>query len=481
MDPESPHTPQAAPAAAWTALAAITLLGVWLRWPGLWTGYAPDEFANIIPGGIWGQITDPESAVNPPLLRLLTNPWFSSWVSPQVGRAISTICSVVTIPLTWWLARRGSRSEIGALFAALLIAVAPPAVMMGTRFRSYAAFGAALAWHLIALSHSTDQPSPWRAQAAVSAVLMVWLHYLAIPVIALTVVLAWLTHTRRDLWTLYLPAALTIAPMGWLVLTVTETRVGTPDSVWQSLSPILALGLPGYPPLTGALHGGARGIGVELPDAMAAVVALLALLSIAAWPRQNPTARLLILGMVALLLAIFGMSTVQFVRSPVAVMLLGFLAPLLATLVALIPTAPGRLLTAALLALLLGADLHRRHPDLRSRDPEASLVRFASTWHDWDEARGDLPILLWPTYAFSGLHLYLTQEHIRQRNWQDPRCPDEGCYVHEDTVFLPLKNPDDPPRGLVVAFQQPEPGMLEDCTRLHEEWVFHVWRCGDEP
>ncbi len=452
----------------WLALSVLTGLGLWLRLPGLWTGYAPDELANIIGTGVWGQVAAPESGVNPPLLRLLTNPWFDEWIAPQVGRFISLCCSVATIPATFALALRTSRSDLGALLAAALIAVAPPMVLLGTRFRAYAAFAFVATLHLSSLTAFIDAGRQ-RAATAVTAVLLVWLHYVAIPVIAVAVCLGAVLG-RRDLWRLYLPAALTIAPMGLLVLSVTEARVATPGSLTDSFSPILAMGMTGPAWLRAPLQD------LTEVDPAAALMVLLTLLGVAS--TRTRASAVLSVGWLSLLISLVALSTVQFVRSPMAVVLGVFVAPLLANLVGRVSVSARPVVAGGLLSLLapgLITSLQR----LRERDPEASLARFAATWHDWDDARGDGAISVWPPYAYGGMHLYLTHQiTVPPQGDEASRCPIEACFAHEGVLWLRLVRETEPElAGLVVAFQEPDEGMLARCERLETSWVFHVWRC----
>ena len=185
--------------------------------------------------------------------------------------------------------------------------------------------------------------------------------------------------------------------------------MATPGSVLDSLSPILAVGLSGAAPVSRLLWDGMRAVGLDV-DPVGPVLLALAALAATGWRSWNTTARVCGVGVVVFLLTVLGMSTVQFVRSPMAVVFGILVTPLLAVLVGRGSVARAAISGGAL-ALVLLAGVPETLTEMRARDPEASLVRFAATWHDWDEIRGDGAISVWPPYAYGGLHLYLTHRH----------------------------------------------------------------------
>ena len=139
-----------------------------------------DEFANVHPGNAWDILVDAESAINPPIIRWIGNVPFGDLQGMWVGRFVGWVASVASLPLMYLLAARASRSTVGGLMAMALLTVAPVAVQMACRYRSYALWVLFALVHLLMLSRRPRAGARDRRVASVSAVLLGWTHYLAI-------------------------------------------------------------------------------------------------------------------------------------------------------------------------------------------------------------------------------------------------------------------------------------------------------------
>ena len=214
--------------------------------------------------------------------------------------------------------------------------------------------------------------------------------------------LAGWVHEAVALW---VPAAVTLAPMGIIVFGVTETRVATPGSLWDSLGPIVSGGFPAMwgsrEQLTVFDWMPAGSAWIEHPGAGGGVP----LAALVAWRRLAVTARICAVALVALLVAILAMSMVQFVRSPVGYMWWCFSLPLLASLVALPRTEVVRMLLAStLVGLLIGglpSELRRRFDEA----PEHTLKSISTRWRDFDAWRDGGDIWVHPGSSYSNLRL----------------------------------------------------------------------------
>ncbi|MCB9665674.1 MAG: hypothetical protein H6732_16315 [Alphaproteobacteria bacterium] len=494
-------------ARAWverSVLLGLILLGGWLRLGTLDDGISPDEFANLWHGGLesaWAIAVDPESGVNPPLLRLLFNPLLPEPWTFTLGRLFSWSCGVAAIGLAFVVGRGASGgSSLAGLAAAALVALDPQAVKMSGRFRAYAAWVATMGWQLVALeawmrarrAEDAEAARRWAPHVVVSALLLPQWHYVAIPVLlALGAFLLAQRPFRRGVL-LYVPAAVAVAPLGLIVLGETGARVehGTPLPRLYAL--LLSLDLRGLPSLVRtarpwlpeALRPEAEHAVIAVPLGVALLVALLC------WRRWNDLGRACLVGAVAVLLTALAFSRVQLVRTPTVLMLLVFAAPLLAALPSRLPWLGRQVWGPPMLLLALGALVGPGLPgDLdatRHEEVYAGLPRFAEEHRRWDAERGDLPVRTWPAYTYVGLYYYLTGRHVRFMDGYGPSgCgpTEDGCFAVDGVRYLAIREGDrEAPRGaLVAAFGRPPDGFADGCTSLHEERWYRVWRCPAEP
>lgn len=479
----------------WALLAGITLWAAWLRWPVLGQGYSPDEFANLFHGSVWALVTDPESGVNPPLLRLIFNAPLPEPQTLQASRALSFAAGVGAVPMAFLLGRRASEGSAWAgLLAASAMAAHPYAVEMSGRFRAYGPFMLALGWHLWALGHApSDRAGPARRRArqhvVLSAILLPWLHYMAVPLLLLSG-LAWSASPRtRDLFRLYVPAGLLVSPMAWFVLADTSARVSSPRPLSHTLLHLVSLELPSRPALWTWTKAATEGTGFATGPMgrfhlSAALVALTLLGALFVWQRLSATERGLTVYAGALLASVVLLSPIQYVRSPVVTMWLVPVAPLLASLPRHLPGVGLPRVVPALILLAVMSDVPERLGAVRERSPADSLRDFAQRWRSYDALRDGRPIHSFPEYTLSGLYFYLKGQHIRADGDPPPGSPcatvGPGCMVHDGVVFRVQRgwDRDAPPDALVVAFEgRPPEGFGSGCALVEEGWQFSLWDC----
>lgn len=450
----------------WVALCMA--VGLVRRIGALAHGYEPDEMAQLYGREFWRIPFDAESAVNPPLLRTLQNVLVAdAWV-PDLGRWISVVAGTATIPVLAVLSVRvaGGRQLAGVLAAAIL-AVHPTAVEMSAQSRSYATYMLVLSLHALFLLRWLEAPDRPARGVVVTAALLPWLHYLAIPQLVLLAVFLQPLAGKRLLGKLYVPAAVGILPMAPMVLGETSTRVATPGTLMDSLWGIASAAL--QPPTPIGPFDARTG-----PPAFLLLSVVLAVVALAA-PAARRTRLTAILGVFAVFGSVLALSPVQFVRSPVGLHLLVFLLPTLAALPTLLPHAFARALAALLLVHLTFGGIpdvvgERVRPDDAARD-------FAPRWHDWDAVRAGRPVALHPGYANVLMHFYLKREHVMYAPPDAAACQGHArCFLHDGVPFVPAKAP--VRNALLVSFESPPTdGIGDGCTPLHAEVGLWIGDC----
>lgn len=480
--------------AAWFALAVLTLVGAWLRLPVLEHGVTPDEFATIVHGNAWLIFSDPESGVNPPLIRLLFNVPFEEPGALAAGRWFSWLCGTLAIPLAFEAARRATGgSVVAGLTAAVLVTFHPYAIRMSGRFRAYTPWMATMGLHLVALhawrtavdAAEDVQITRWRRIAVGTAILLPWWHYQSVPLLLLLGGAFLLDPRWRPAFRFYIPAGLIVSPMAILVLRDTSARVPHSGTLARLMARFLALDLQSMPAVAATARRvipNAQQFGdpTHLSGAILVSAVLVAAILLLLARRLSDLERVLLYGTVGLLGGSALLSYVQLVRTPTVVMIVVFAAPLLA---AVLHHLPGRVLPALASVALLGGLLHGAPPDVaRARfTPDSDDLRtFASEFHRFDDARGDLPIRTWPQYTWVGMYYYLEGHHVRHLD-EDPRasCGD-GCFEHDGIRFEAIRQwePATQGPGLYAAFGEMPEADMTACTPLHEARWYHVWRCG---
>jgi len=209
-------------------VAAVTLLGLILRLPGLGVWWLnPDEglYYSMATWPAWSQFWAEVAAnAHPPLFGLVIRS--ASFVSLEVGalRAPAFLCGVLAIPALH-LATRALAGPAAGLAAALLVAWSPAALIQSQLVRPYTMQLAVLALGLWLLARGSARgaardPIGWGALALVA----VLLHYSSVLALAacagaLLILAAARVLRPRELrrWALALvPAALAAAGLWWL-------------------------------------------------------------------------------------------------------------------------------------------------------------------------------------------------------------------------------------------------------------------------
>ncbi|MBT3220701.1 MAG: hypothetical protein HN348_16565, partial [Proteobacteria bacterium] len=303
-------------------LALMTLcvgLGLYLRIGGLPRGYSSDEMAMLQPWGFWQILTDPESAVNPPLLRLMFNVPFDTAHTLYYGRLFSFCCNIVAIGLAFWLGRLVSRSNLGGLVAAGLVVFHPYAGLQASIFRSYSAWMLIAFWHLISLCRLVetrgDRSVAVAIQVGVSAFLLPQIHFFSVPILlAEGLALLTLFPANRKDFLLFVPAGLGFLPFGIYILNEPARRV-LPDNegVWGAVETVVGI------------------------SGMLEQVAMVLVLCLLFWPLLNRGQRMLLCGAMGVVVSVVIFGGKQLVRPPASIFMLPFFAVLTAAIPWLIP------------------------------------------------------------------------------------------------------------------------------------------------
>lgn len=459
---------------------AAVAVGAWLRLAAARHGYAPDELANITHKGAWAIITDPESGVNPPLLRLVVNLPFETGGSLVWGRLLSVLCGVLAIPAVAALARRVG--GLGAMVAAAwIIALHLDAVRMSAQIRAYSPFVLVAALHLLAVMRWAEAPAerPRRWAVALSALVLPQLHYFGVPLLLGVAAAAAIEPSTRRLWRLYVPAALALLPLVLLITGEHEARVAMKGALSDTLLLMLSLDLQGVPALSGRLFGWLR-LRPDLTDhaLQATITSGLLLASVLRARPLSTAARTLVGALVGVLLGVLGFSTVQYVRSPVALYVAVSAIPLLAASLGLARSRAGVALAALALVLGLGPALVRGLADLSSPWPEDSAPDFVASFHTHDAARGDRPVFVTPRHALNGVFVAFAARQLMDAPERGAGVcgGDHDCFVWDGIPFRvwtsgPL------PDGLVLGVEDIDPALRASCAVVEQRPFAVVLDC----
>lgn len=470
------------------------VFGAWLRWDGLFKGLTSDEMANVMPWSAWEILTDPEAGVNPPLFRLMFNVPFHETVTPYAGRAFSMVCSLASIGLAWLVGQRAGGGSRGAgLFAAVLFTVHPIAVEYGAIHRIYAWWTATALLHLWALGRALEAEEgarrPWVALAVGTAVLLPWIHYLAVPVLlAVGLGIAAGMPGYRRWWALYLPAAVAISPMVPAVLFQEARRVESMQPAAEVMHKVIGLGLTPPLALANPVFRVWQGLGLgtfRWHVAMTALVLGAFAWQLLRWRTAPATLRLVTAGGLGVMVAAYGLTFLQRVRDPTILMMLVFAAPVLAAVPTVVQARWARVFGWGLLAWTVGGQLPDRLDWYLNRSGGAlapdGARDFVASWRRWDEVRAGRVVRVHPGYYVPTMYFYQAGQHF-SRAPQEAACGLYGpCYVWEGVVFAGLQDLGDGAGldGLVVSVEaRPEAGFGAACALVHDEPGMVVWDCG---
>ena len=500
----SPPPPRMGPRDPLPALLAAAALGLavaaaWAwRAPTLAWGYTPDEVGTVTVGlSAWGILTEDESGINPPLLRLL-NLFGTPWDTPALGRQLSMTASLAAVPLAF-LAGRGAAgrdraaSWLAGLVAAALLASHPWTIRYAGLFRAYAPLSATLLALLAAIGWAEGSQGRTRrvavACACACAAVAPWWHYLAVPVLfgmGLVGLGAW----RRARWLVLPPlvAGLSILPMAPRILAGSSRRVAPMEPLTETVLKLASLGLPPpdwYVRTVGRAYFLATG--AYPPQGEVAVGALLVVVVVAllGWGRLTWTARMAVAGLVALGVAVLVVGRVQYVRPATVVIVVTLVAPVLAGLARLTAWRP---LSAAVLALQiawLGPALHARHArDAASADWGLAVPEIVARSRAWDGVRGGRPIYVHPSHGLYTLWFHLARQHPRNAP-KGPGCAGYNpCFTRDGVTWAGVDPVGDGStvRAVVVSTDMHRPETFAAaCTPLDAGHGWAAWACGDGP
>ena len=270
--------------------------------------------------------------IHPPLYYLLLHAWMSlagqsEWAVRFLSAAFATLC----VPLMWQLGRRLLRSQIAALFAALLTALSPLWLWYAREARMYAmllALVAVLGWLWVEVAERPQPRWGWIALFAALATLGVYTHFylwFVLAAFALAALLGWLR--RRPLaalrrWSLAFIVPL-LAYLPWLGITL--RRLGEDRSYWEGMLPL-------RPVVAQALGSWMSGHAMHEAQAtllgwLGAAVALLGLLVLLGRTRRGGLAVRPLLLTLWLLLPVIGLYAISWNRPKYHPRYLVFAAP----------------------------------------------------------------------------------------------------------------------------------------------------------
>lgn len=333
--------------ASWALAGGVAALALTARWPWLAYGVTADEAANLSSQSYAAMWADPETGVNPPLLRALVNTLPELWRIPG-GRALSLSCGVAAAALVAAVARRTSGVWAG-LVAGGLVALHPIAAQSSAEVRAYAPFMAVAAASLFA------EDRGHRRLATATALLLPWLHYLGIVWLVAAGAAAAVDRPTtpgrrlRDRAIAAQPALIGLLgalPLLWPILTLPGRHTPparAPVDTWVHLA---GLGLP-PPPLWTAMSA-------SLGSAVMALSVVALLLRALGGPQRRPAVVALALIAAGALIS-FG----QNVRDPVIGLVVVAAAPAI--------SATRSPVMAGVLALWFGASEAALTPALRTR------------------------------------------------------------------------------------------------------------------
>ncbi len=317
------------PNRGWVAAGALvaTVVALAVRLPGLSHGYSTDETGTLTPGGWFAQLFDPESGVNPPLWRWLLT-FFPPGQELDGGRLVALVASVLAVPVVAFTSARLSGRAVGAWIGGLALALHLPSIWAASTARVYGPWSLVLALHVLLVVRWTEAPGRGRAAGVMlTAALLPWIHYAAVPWLLVAGLLAMAWPATRRLPLLYAPAALAFLPLAERIWLSPDRRVPPSRTLGETANLVVSAGLdwtrslqltPGAPSLPGN------------PSLAAATVIVVGLG--AAWmARRRGAMAGWMVGAAALFVAVtLFFAPFQSVRPPMAAPFMVLLAPLLA-------------------------------------------------------------------------------------------------------------------------------------------------------
>ncbi len=354
----------------WAVLGVLgaVLAGVALRAAHAGAAISSDEVAILQPVAQWGVaaiVDNPESAMNPPLHRLLIGLAGGEFTIAEVGRRLSQVASIAAIGVMGWAGWRWTEGRAwGAVMAAWIVAVEPMFAVESSMVRVYPLVVLTLAVRLAAWTGWLSRPSggPGAVWVAATA-LLPWWHHATVPLLGLEAVLVMaIVPGGRRLARGYGVAAVAALPSLGLVWRWRDHLVGADGG---SLSPwtVAAVGHEALVPVVGVLIGG---------GALAAA-------------RGGPRARVAWASATAAVATVLLVGMVSRARLPVGLLAL----PSLALWIAVWPTVLGERARIAWIGMAVALGLFAPRSvrdDLRPvaypPSPAEAIQAVARSWHD---------------------------------------------------------------------------------------------------
>lgn len=474
-------------------MLCVVALAAWVRISGFDRGWSSDELANVMLGGAWQIYADPEAGVNPPLLRMLFNAPFVDADTPRYGRWFSYGWSLVAVALAFVAGKDAARgSLVAATVAALMVALHPMAITYATIYRIYSWWMATTLWHIVAMGRWIDaEPGRgrvWAVQAVGTAMLLPWIHYFSVPLLLVEGLVILLAFPGKRRWILALvPAALSISPMIAVVLNQPARRVAPGEPILHTMTKIVGLGLT--PPMLLANPAANLSKAVDLqpfhwPQWMAASLGLAVLLTVVLWTRISTTQRLLASGCVAVAGGTYVLGQVQWVRDPTMLFMLVCMAPLLASLPALLPGPRFTAVGTVFLVWWVGAGLPEKLAYEQERTAQRDAIPdFARSFDSYDVG-GKRRVWVHKAYFVGSLYFELKGEHFG-RGRRPPWCVRvPTCFEFERTRFAGVDQVGDGStlEGLLVSFDDHRPeGFASACEPLQDQIAYGIWDCHRAP
>jgi hypothetical protein len=468
--------------ALWAVMVAVGVAAVAARVGWLGFGFTSDEVANVPPAGLAEVWSDPETAVNPPLMRALML-FGSEAQAPWVGRSVSMVGGVLASALAV-RAGAASGSLVGGILAGALLAVHPIACQVSAEARAYALWTLLVLGYGLAVGRLAEARAAgwgvWLAAIA-SAVLMPWNHYLSVPMVGAGMVVGALAPDRRAA----LPGLiglLSATPLASWVLAGSSRRTPAMEPMPAVMDKLLGLGLIPPRALNNPISMSVKSLTGSVPFwpvvMTASVIGLLVMAGLA-WRRLVWSQRVCLAQAVALLGAVAAVATFQHVRPPVTAAFVAALAPALGGLVAAAPRA-----ARAPVGLVVGGWLLWEVPLMtdelwRARAEGDGVGAFAGALRA-GEVTGER-IYVWPSWQMPALYFSLFGESIAHAE-PPPGCEGEqACFAWGDGLIVGqrvLVTGDGLVGPLVAVDIVREATLGSACAADRVELAWRSWTCG---
>jgi len=188
------------PRLQWTLLAAILVVGAALRLAHLGDRPLTTDETLVLSRASWAEVaTSPDTANNPPAIRLLARALTPHTLDPFWLRLPSCLLGLATVLLAFGIGRRHLGGRVAGLVAAAVLALSPTCVDVSGKIRAYALAHvvALVVLHVGLTLAARGGRRRWPGLGIASAA-VTWTHYLAPAVVPGAALGIWLAPARRD-------------------------------------------------------------------------------------------------------------------------------------------------------------------------------------------------------------------------------------------------------------------------------------------